>query len=319
MDRSASIQKILDKDTRPDLKWTIIIAFETAIIAIGTIFLVLITIFLNPQLQKIFLINFDWIIYPIITIALIFLFIVIWIKLADKVRKIISVNKKTALWMIIVVEFVIIIILTCGILGIFHSQPPPAPTFYPTEKMGDIGDISIERMSGYDWFIYTARGIGPHESRWKYRDDRSLNTEPAQFGGVMYLDPPDNGGEVPGSDLRSYRNSVTWEARSIDSECTVEFVMGGIQWKWDNGVISTNLPYPDSMPRTSLGTKTLTNDWQKFSCDLSYLPEKDFSNVIGGFGWIIPWGSNQIVMNESHTGSQNPRTFTIEIRNIHYN
>jgi hypothetical protein len=285
--------------------------------AAGAIIQILILIITGDILLKMFQINFNWIIYSFIIIAIVILTIVIWVKLGDVIRRFVIEHERIWIKILIACMFLLIILLVLNIFGIFPA-PPPQPSLDPSGKMGDINDVQIIRTPEFDQFIYTAIGTTPHEWDWKYLDDHSLNSEPAQFGGVMYLFPPNNWGYLPGNDLRSYRKSITWEAKSVGDDCMVEFVIGGIQWKWENGSKSSDLKYPDSMPRKSLGIKTLTKDWQKFSSDLSDRPEENFSNVIGDFGWIIPWGSNNISLNENRTGSQNPRTFTIEIRNIKY-
>jgi hypothetical protein len=305
--------KIFDKDGVFDL--------VGVIQAVGTIIGIIIAFILSDRLQEMLYKNVNWILFFFVTLVLIIIITIIWNKLVDRIRALIQSYKKYEKLiksLIIVLQiFVVIFLIYWIFIGPLSASPLDSP-FDPSGKMGDIGDITIIRMSGYDQFTYTAKGIGPHEWDWKYRDDGSLNPEPAQFGGVMYLYPPNNWGNLPGYDLRSYRGSVTWEARSVGDNCTVEFVMGGIQWKWDNESKSSDLKHPDSMLRKSIGIKKLTNEWQKFSSDLSAQPMENSANVIGGFGWIIPWGSNNISLNENRTEAQNPKTFTIEIRNLQY-
>ncbi|MGH9823400.1 MAG: hypothetical protein ACREDR_09125, partial [Blastocatellia bacterium] len=187
----------------------------------------------------------------------------------------------------------------------------------PSGVMGDVGDISIERDVGAIRFKYETQGRGPHEWDWKYRDSM-VNPEPAQFAGVMYLDPPNNWGDQPGLDLRGYK-TVKWDARSLDGEVKTEFVIGGVVWKWNNEEkIKTAVFCPDSMPRISLGLKNLGDVWQSFEYEISDQPDDDFTSVIGGFGWVITWSSNGVQLNEARSGPVQPRTFKIEIRNIRY-
>lgn len=190
--------------------------------------------------------------------------------------------------------------------------------YYPSGKMGDIGDIEIKRDVGADQFTYEARGRPSHEWDWKYINGE-LNNAPAKFGGVMYLDPPNNFGQVYGGfDLRPVREILRWEARGVGENVVVEFVIGGIDWVWDEKEKKkVKPPYPDSMPGTRV-TKKLISDWQSFEYSLSRLEKKNFKRVVGGFGWVINWGSNGVKTNESGTGAENPKTFTIEIRNIRY-
>lgn len=197
----------------------------------------------------------------------------------------------------------------------------------PSGYIGDIGDITVtvlvEGGSGSEVvrFIYVIRGRGPHEWEWKYVNCEP-NPRPCQFAGVMYLDPPSNWGEIPdgGFDLRGFRR-VKWEARSVTGTVNVEFVIGGVRRKWDEKKecpVRVAVPYPGSMPRVSLGIKTLTEHWQSFEYDLSDKPEDDLKCIVGGFAWVISWGSNQVQLNEAGTGPKQPKTFTIEIHNIRY-
>jgi hypothetical protein len=190
----------------------------------------------------------------------------------------------------------------------------------PSGKMGDIGDIEILPAADADCFKYETIGRGPHKWEWKY----DLEDQPAQFGGVMYLQPPDNWGNDPngGLDLRRVESVLRWEARSLGQEAYVEFVIGGINWNLDDQQRKkVAVPYPDSMPRRSLGTKRLTSKWQRFSEDLKKrgLDKEDyFRGVIGVFGWVINWAPNGIELDEKAKGSNRAKTFKIEIRNIRY-
>ncbi len=189
------------------------------------------------------------------------------------------------------------------------------PNYDPSGYMGDSGDITVEKSPNMVRFIYETIGRGPHEWEWKYASNNL-----AKFAGVMYLNPPNNWGTESngGFDLRGF-HIVKWEARSISGIVNVEFIIGGVVWKWnDEKKERVSVPYPDSMIRTTFGIKTLTEDWQSFEADLSYLPEDNFRCVIGGFAWIISWESNHIQINSIRTSSDQPKKFTIEIRNIQY-
>jgi len=196
------------------------------------------------------------------------------------------------------------------------------PSYTPSGYMGDICDIIVEeRPEDIVRFIYKIRGRGPHEWEWKYVNCKP-NPRPCQFAGVMYLNPPSNWGEWPdgGFDLRGFQ-CVKWEARSVTGTVNVEFIIGGVVWRWDDQkecLVRVPVPYPDSMSRTSLGIKTLTEDWQSFEYDLSDRPEEYLKRIVGGFAWVISWGSNQVRLNEAGTGPEQPQTFEIEIRNIRY-
>lgn len=193
--------------------------------------------------------------------------------------------------------------------------------YHPSGKMGDISDIEIERDVEVDRFTYETLGRGPHEWDWKCRDGK-LNFEPARFGGVYYLDPPGNWGEKPGFDLRGIRRVLKWEARSVTGTVIVEFIIGGIDWVWDKREECRKVDpsWPDSMPRTVVGRATLTENWQPFTYDLTKMPEDNFKNLIGGFAWVIEWGTTGVKLDSTATPPRpvQPKTFIIEIRNIRY-
>jgi hypothetical protein len=185
--------------------------------------------------------------------------------------------------------------------------------------MGDIGDIK-DPAKGPEGvrFTYKVGGQGPHEWDWKYTNGE-LNPDPAKFAGVMYLCC--GWGEKPGFDLRAFRRTIAWEARSLSGKVNVEFVIGGVDWVWDEDEkVKVDPPCPDSLRRKPLGTYTLTEVWQSFEVDLADIPEGEFLNVIGGFAWAITWGSNGIEMNPTAIPPEprEPKTFVIEIRNIRY-
>ncbi|MFZ0774711.1 MAG: hypothetical protein WCA49_24285 [Candidatus Sulfotelmatobacter sp.] len=189
--------------------------------------------------------------------------------------------------------------------------------YYPVGKMGDIGDMTISEQTGFVRYTYKTEGNGPHEWDWKYTDGQ-LSSHPAQFGGVMYLNPKNNWGTDPdgGYDLRSCHGAIKWEARSADGEVDVAFVIGG-----DKRNLTTKdqakFPYPNTIDR-SLGTRHLKAEWLPFDADLSKIPDDKFKRVVGGFGWLIKWESNGVKLNREQTGAEHPKTFTIEIRNIRY-
>lgn len=186
--------------------------------------------------------------------------------------------------------------------------------------MGDIGDL-IDPAKGPIGvrFRYDVQGRGPQEWDLKYLANKELNPNPAKFAGVMYLCC--GFGDRPGFDLRAFRRAIAWEARSLSGEVNVEFVIGGIDWIWDEiNRVKVSPPCPDSLKRKPLGIKTLNEQWQSFEVVLSDKPEEEFENVIGGFAWMITWGSSKIELNPTTTppAPKNPTNFEIEIRNIRY-
>jgi hypothetical protein len=190
--------------------------------------------------------------------------------------------------------------------------------YAPSGIMGDIDDVQIIPTGNSCIFEYATTGKGPHEWDLKYVNGE-LNPEPARFGGVFYLAPPNNFGTVCGGvNLQGFRR-LKWEARSLGSDVEVEFIIGGIAWIWDEkNKRQIPPPYPDSMPRVSLGQKTLTPKWQTFEVDLSDREGSQFDRVVNGFSWLVRWSSNGVKVKADHSGPDQVKTFKFEIRNVRY-
>lgn len=201
------------------------------------------------------------------------------------------------------------------ICNLINSEQPFSVinNYDPSGYTGDLGDITTAKLANLVRFTYEPLGRPKHEWDYKYVD-KSVNDQPAKFAGVMLLNPPSNWGTIPGGgfDLRGVRRIIRWEARSLNKEAYVEFLIGGVVWQWNNSTMEKEpAPYPDSMLRRSLGVRLLTEQWQKFEYDLSDFPEDNFKCVLGGFGWLITWGANEVAPG-------NTRIITIEVRNVYY-
>jgi Caspase domain len=190
--------------------------------------------------------------------------------------------------------------------------------YSPSGIMGDIDDVQILPGVGSYIFEYTTKGKGPHEWNYKYVNGQ-LNPRPAAFGGVFYLTPPNNFGTVCGGvDLSEFRH-LKWDARSLSDEVYVEFIIGGINWIWDEIAKKPVEPkYKEKLPRISLGFKRLTSQWQTFDADLSKRPSPELSRVLNAFSWVVPWSANGVRFNEDHTGPDQQKTFRFEIKNVRY-
>ena len=185
--------------------------------------------------------------------------------------------------------------------------------------MGDTGDVSIGKQPASVIFTYETLGRGPHEWDYTYIG-KQLNPKPAFFAGVLLLDPPNCWGTLLncGYDLRGFKK-LRWEARSLGEDVFVEFIIGGVVWQWDSTTkTQVAVPYPESLPRISLGVKLLTSHTQSFEYDISYLPEEALRKVIGGFGWVITWDANGVKRDASGTGPVEAKTFVIEVSKIEY-
>jgi hypothetical protein len=190
--------------------------------------------------------------------------------------------------------------------------------YAPSGKMGDIGDVQVIPTGDSCIFEYTTTGKGPHEWDLKYLKGE-LNPEPAQFGGVFYLTPPNNFGSVCGGvNLQGFRR-LKWEARSLGRDVEVEFIIGGIAWVWDERKKEKiEPPYPDSMRRVGLGQKTLTSKWQTYEVDLSDREKSQLDRVVNGFSWLVRWSSNGVGLKADQSGPNQIKTFRFEIKNIRY-
>jgi hypothetical protein len=108
-------------------------------------------------------------------------------------------------------------------------------------------------------------------------------------------------------------------AENPSTSINVLFVIGGVDWQLnDNTMEMVTVPYPDSLPRTNLGTKALHQDWQRFEAPLTELEKSNLQCVLGGFGWVISWSSNRVIPNDTQSGPARPRHFILELRNIQY-
>jgi hypothetical protein len=196
---------------------------------------------------------------------------------------------------------------------------PIYPEYDPSGIMGDVGDVHIQKYQEFVRFIYETSGLGPHEWEYKYIGG-NLNSAPAKFAGVMYLNPKNNWCTDlrGGYDLRGFR-TIKWEARSVSGEVNTEFVFGGVNWRWDDvNKVKQNCTYPDSLPSKSMGIKLLNATWQEFRYDLTQLSDDDLRYVVGGFGWVINWESEGVRFVPEKNGSDKSKTITIELRNIRY-
>jgi hypothetical protein len=198
---------------------------------------------------------------------------------------------------------------------------------YGSMYMGDTGDIEFSKLPDKNMeFIYKTNGAGPHQWEYKYIGGEE-NSIPAKFAGVMLADGNWGVNADDGYDLRWYQE-IRWEAcieegsgLNNDGNVIVEFVAGGINWRI-NDVLKKNepVPFPDSLPKQSLGIYTLKQcpDAEVMSFSLSGMPDKSLKKVIGGFGWIVSWAPNDVTANSSGTAPEQAKTFRISISEVQY-
>lgn len=148
--------------------------------------------------------------------------------------------------------------------------------YFPSGWMGDIKDIAYddaEKASVYS---------GETSVRITYTPERIQ-----EWAGIVWLPVPtvrdDWGNIVFGIDLTGV-TKLTWYARGAKGGERVEFFAGGV----------TDIPCPDSLPKTTTQPKTvtLTTDWQQFEIDLSSVLPEELTYVVGGFGWTASRDDN---------------------------
>jgi len=94
-----------------------------------------------------------------------------------------------------------------------------------------------------------------------------------QWGGVVWLDPPNDWGDKPGGHNLTGATQLTFWARGETGGEKVRFKFGGI---------FDEKPYFD----TASGelAAVLTKEWTQYSIDLT---GKDLTRIKTGFGWIV--------------------------------
>lgn len=148
------------------------------------------------------------------------------------------------------------------------------PSYYAAAGwMGDIDKITLDDA-------YTGVVHPPASSSIR------VSYQPGNLGwaGIYFLrtdaqHPQGDWGDEPGYDL-SGATQLTFWARGEQGGERVEFKVGGVD--------SPGKPYQDTLEK-SLGVVTLSQEWQRFSIDLSGL---DPSNVIGAFAWVASRANN---------------------------
>lgn len=134
--------------------------------------------------------------------------------------------------------------------------------FYPSGRMGD-GEsgqyVTLKReqsvVQGHDVIVIRI----------------NYSRGPKGWAGIYWQYPDNNWGGGPGRNLLGAK-AITFLARGERGGEIVEFKSGGIKGN-----------YKDTY-EASLGKVILSQDWQKYSIDLS---QSDLSSVIGAFAWII--------------------------------
>jgi len=183
--------------------------------------------------------------------------------------------------------------------------------FFPTGIMGDVDDIEEINQSSTDApysgltdikIVYNARGKGNHFCPFGIKSESIC-----QWVGLYWLNPADNFGSIKaaGLNLTGFQKLSFWARSDAGSSgVVVKFLVGGAGCQ-----IPIPPPYPDSLcpPRNS-GWQRLTDQWQHFEISLK---DADLTYVIGGFAWVIDWGSNGISLD-------NPKRIVLYLDEIRF-
>jgi hypothetical protein len=144
---------------------------------------------------------------------------------------------------------------------IIYSEPGFG-TYYPSGKIGDVADISIDSE-------FTGNS---HSGRASLRMDyRPTLASSLGWAGVYFLYPDGNWGQFPGRNLSGATKLSFWVCAYHDTHA--EFFLGGIK--------DPRFAYFDTLPKISTGVVTVSSTWQRHEIDLT---GHDLSSVIGGFG-----------------------------------
>lgn len=95
-------------------------------------------------------------------------------------------------------------------------------------------------------------------------------------------------------------------------------VNGGVTWGWGEEQTLEQAPFPDSLPRVSLGTRLIEPGCESFEYDLSDVADDAFAAVRGGFGWVVSATGNGIAWEASDAAPAAPRTVVLEIDRVVY-
>ncbi len=177
------------------------------------------------------------------------------------------------------------------------AMPSPPPKVYTLQVYTDFGDPENHYTpSGFMDAAANPANIqlsecwldNPHSGLTSIRVAYTHNPAPGQYGGGVYwLDPAENWGDVPGGLNLSRASSLSFWARSDSPGVSLKFLVGGVGYVIKNGITDCSQPtgsYPDSICPEIQRTFTLTSSWQRYTIDL-LADRRALNHVVGGFGF----------------------------------
>ena len=99
-------------------------------------------------------------------------------------------------------------------------------------------------------------------------------TEPAEWGGIVWLDPANDWGDQPGGWNLTGAKQLKFWARGEKGGETVDFKFG---------VLGADKKFPDSATG-ALNEVKLTKEWKEYTIDLT---AKDLAHIKTGFVWTV--------------------------------
>jgi hypothetical protein len=146
---------------------------------------------------------------------------------------------------------------------IIYSEPSFS-AYYPSGKIGDVGDISIDSE-------FTGSS---HSGRASLRIDYRPTVSSSQgWAGVYFLYPDGNWGQFRGRNLSGATKLSFWVC--ADHDMHAEFFLGGIK--------HPRFAYFDTLPKISTGVVVVSSTWQRHEIDLT---GHDLSSVIAVSAWL---------------------------------
>jgi hypothetical protein len=143
---------------------------------------------------------------------------------------------------------------------VLYADDAPKTPYVWSGWMGNIDGLGVDEKCT----------INPHAGRFCMKLEYRA---PTNFGGVVWVDPPNDWGDAVGGYNLTGAKKLTFWARGEAGGERVEFKFG---------VIGKDKKSHDS--DTGATTVTLTNQWQQYSIDLA---GKDLGNVKTGFVWVV--------------------------------
>jgi len=153
--------------------------------------------------------------------------------------------------------------------AVFTEVSSPSNHYTPSGWIGSAKRVKMEQ----------ACRIHPHSGQTCLRFEYAGADE---WAGVVWQDPPDDWGDVPGGWNLTGAKKLTFWARGQKGGEIVTFKFG---------VLGPDKKYPDSA-LGSLDAVVLTPNWKQYSIDLS---KKDLSCVKTGFAWTLTGQGSPVV------------------------